>query len=58
MRATSLAIIDELAATAELVMGKVAQVPVAVIRGYDYPRAEETLGAAALVRAAEQDLFR
>ena len=58
LRATSLAIIDELAATAELVMGKVAQVPVAVIRGYDYPRGEESPGAAALVRGAEQDLFR
>ena len=58
LRATSLAIIDELAATAELVMGKVAQVPVAVIRGYDYPRADEAPGAAALVREAEQDLFR
>ncbi len=58
LRATSLAIIDELAATAELVMGKVAQVPVAVIRGYDYPRAEEAPGAAALVREAERDLFR
>ena len=58
LRATSLAIVDELAATAELVMGKVAQVPVAVIRGYDYPRTGEAPGAAALVREAEQDLFR
>ncbi|MAG37694.1 MAG: coenzyme F420-0:L-glutamate ligase [Dehalococcoidia bacterium] len=55
--ATSLAVIDALAATAELVMGKVKQVPVAVIRGYDYASGEGQ-GASVLVRAAAQDLFR
>jgi coenzyme F420-0:L-glutamate ligase/coenzyme F420-1:gamma-L-glutamate ligase len=52
----SLAVADELAAAAELVMNKLDNVPVAVIRGYDYPRGEGSL--AQLIRAAERDLFR
>ena len=56
LRVTALAIADELAAAAELVMNKLDNVPVAVIRGYDYPRGEGSLTQ--LVRAAERDLFR
>ena len=56
LRVTALAIADELAAAAELVMNKLDNVPVAVIRGYDYPRGEGSL--AQLIRAAERDLFR
>src|SRR5215471_6332724 len=56
LRVTSLAVADELAAAAELVMNKLDNVPVAVIRGYDYPRGEGSL--AQLVRAPERDLFR
>lgn len=56
MRATNIAVADELAAAAELVMGKTDRVPVAVVRGYPYARA---VGAAReLVRAPEKDLFR
>ena len=47
---------DELAAAAELVMNKLDNVPVAVIRGYDYPRGEGSLTQ--LIRAQERDLFR
>jgi coenzyme F420-0:L-glutamate ligase / coenzyme F420-1:gamma-L-glutamate ligase len=56
LRVTALAIADELAAAAELVMNKLDNVPVAVIRGYEYPHGEGSL--AQLIRAAERDLFR
>jgi coenzyme F420-0:L-glutamate ligase/coenzyme F420-1:gamma-L-glutamate ligase len=56
LRATWICIADELASAAELVTGKVNQVPVALIRGYRAPRGE---GAAAeMVRQAERDMFR
>jgi coenzyme F420-0:L-glutamate ligase/coenzyme F420-1:gamma-L-glutamate ligase len=56
LKVTSLAVADELASAAELVMGKLDKVPVAVIKGFTYPRGE---GAAAqLVRRPEKDLFR
>jgi coenzyme F420-0:L-glutamate ligase/coenzyme F420-1:gamma-L-glutamate ligase len=56
LRVSTLAIADELAAAAELVMNKLDNVPVAVVRGYDYPRGEGSL--AQLIRAPERDLFR
>lgn len=61
LQATSIAIIDEIAAAAEIVMGKIERLPVVVVRGYSYPRprvdgADE--GAKVLVRAAERDMFR
>jgi coenzyme F420-0:L-glutamate ligase/coenzyme F420-1:gamma-L-glutamate ligase len=36
LKVTEIAIIDELASSAELVMGKTLGVPVAIIRGYEY----------------------
>ncbi len=56
MRATIIAVADELASAADLAGGKVNQRPVVVVRGFDYPRAERT-GAAALVMDRAQDLF-
>jgi coenzyme F420-0:L-glutamate ligase/coenzyme F420-1:gamma-L-glutamate ligase len=56
LRVTALAVADELAATAELVMNKLDNVPVALIRGYDYPRGEGSL--AQLMREPASDLFR
>ncbi|HMO56083.1 MAG TPA: coenzyme F420-0:L-glutamate ligase [Roseiflexaceae bacterium] len=56
MRATNIAVADELASAAELVMGKVDAVPVAIIRGYDYQPADGS--AQQLIRPAERDLFR
>jgi coenzyme F420-0:L-glutamate ligase / coenzyme F420-1:gamma-L-glutamate ligase len=57
LRASVLAVADELAAAAELVMHKVALRPVAVVRGY----APQTAGAAGtgrdLVMAEERNLF-
>jgi coenzyme F420-0:L-glutamate ligase/coenzyme F420-1:gamma-L-glutamate ligase len=55
LHATVIAVADELAAAAELVMGKTAGVPAAIVRGAD-ARGE---GAARdLVIPAERDLFR
>ena len=56
LRATWICIADELASAAELVTGKVNQVPVALIRGYAVPRGEGS--AKEIVRLAETDLFR
>jgi coenzyme F420-0:L-glutamate ligase/coenzyme F420-1:gamma-L-glutamate ligase len=56
LRVSALAIADELSGAAELVMNKLDNVPVAIIRGYDYPRGDGSL--AQLLRAPERDLFR
>ena len=56
LKATVLAVADELASASELVMGKLDKVPVAVIRGYAHSPGEGT--AKQMVRAPEKDLFR
>ncbi|PRY01489.1 coenzyme F420-0 gamma-glutamyl ligase [Allonocardiopsis opalescens] len=52
------AVADELAGAAELVKGKVSGVPVAVVRGLGVVTENDGPGAAALVRPADEDLFR
>jgi coenzyme F420-0:L-glutamate ligase / coenzyme F420-1:gamma-L-glutamate ligase len=56
LQATILALADELAGAAEPVMGKLDRVPVAIIRGLDWPRGEGT--SRALLRDPARDLFR
>lgn len=56
LRATVLAVADELAAAAGLLMGKSSGTPVVVIRGYRYRPTQAA--AASVVRPAEEDLFR
>ncbi len=56
LRVSTLAVADELAAAAELVMGKLDGVPVAIVRGYSYPRGDGS--ARQMVRPPEKDLFR
>jgi coenzyme F420-0:L-glutamate ligase / coenzyme F420-1:gamma-L-glutamate ligase len=56
LHATILAVADELAAAAGLVMGKAAGTPVVVIRGYRYRPVLEP--AASIIRPASEDLFR
>ena len=56
LKVTALSVADELAAAAELVMNKLDNVPVAVIRGYDYPHGDGDLSQ--LIRDPERDLFR
>jgi coenzyme F420-0:L-glutamate ligase/coenzyme F420-1:gamma-L-glutamate ligase len=56
LKVSTLAVADELAAAAELVMGKLDRVPVAIVRGYAYPRGDGS--ARQIVRDPEKDLFR
>jgi coenzyme F420-0:L-glutamate ligase/coenzyme F420-1:gamma-L-glutamate ligase len=56
LRVTVVAVADELAAAAELVMGKTARIPAAVVRGY-HPEGPPGRGSQ-LVRPADLDLFR
>jgi coenzyme F420-0:L-glutamate ligase/coenzyme F420-1:gamma-L-glutamate ligase len=56
LRVTEIAVADELASAAELVMGKAEGVPVVIIRGFKYDQAEGT--GRDLIRPPEQDLFR
>jgi coenzyme F420-0:L-glutamate ligase/coenzyme F420-1:gamma-L-glutamate ligase len=56
LHATLLAVADELAGAAELVMGKISGIPAAVIEGF---RFNPVAGSGSeLIRAAEEDLFR
>lgn len=48
---------DQVAAAAELVKGKVAGVPVAVVRGLAGVGGPDGAGAAALIRSADEDMF-
>ena len=57
MQVTEVAVADELAAAAELVMGKSTGVPVAVARGIE-PAWLRDSSMAELVRPAHEDLFR
>jgi coenzyme F420-0:L-glutamate ligase/coenzyme F420-1:gamma-L-glutamate ligase len=56
LRVTQLATADELASAAELVMGKVDRVPVALVRGLERALGEGS--AKELVRPAANDMFR
>jgi coenzyme F420-0:L-glutamate ligase/coenzyme F420-1:gamma-L-glutamate ligase len=58
LQVTEVAICDELAAAAELVMGKAAGVPVAVIRGVDPSWFGEGSVVGDVVRHPSEDLFR
>jgi coenzyme F420-0:L-glutamate ligase len=57
---TQVAVADELAAAADLVKGKLAGIPVAVVRGMarDGKLDDDGLGSRALIRGASEDLFR
>lgn len=56
LTATVLAVADELAAAAGLLMGKSEGIPAVLIRGYRYKSTTER--AASLIRPASEDLFR
>ena len=57
MQVTEVAVADELASAAELVMGKSSGLPVAVVRGVDPSWLREaTIGE--VVRDPQEDLFR
>ena len=56
LEVTEVAIVDEIAAAADLVMGKATGIPAAIVRGLDWPPGNGR--AADLVRSADEDLFR
>jgi coenzyme F420-0:L-glutamate ligase/coenzyme F420-1:gamma-L-glutamate ligase len=56
LRVTEIAVADEIAGAAELVMGKLDRCPVAVVRGFTLDEPSET--AQEYVRPAARDLFR
>ena len=55
LNATEIAVIDELASAAELVMKKTIDIPIAIIRGYDYQNSK--LNAQELIRDDNEDFF-
>ena len=56
LQATVLALADEIAGAAELVMGKLDRIPVAILRGVPYSPSDE--GSKPLLRDPARDLFR
>jgi coenzyme F420-0:L-glutamate ligase / coenzyme F420-1:gamma-L-glutamate ligase len=56
LRASTVSVADELAAAADLILGKTARVPAVVVRGFEGQRGEGS--AAELVRDPASDLFR
>jgi len=56
MNVTDIAIVDEMASAAELVMGKTSKIPVAIIRGFKYK--DNKLGTYSLLRNKQTDMFR
>ena len=56
LEVTEVALADELAAAADLVMGKAKGIPAALVRGVEHPPGEGS--SADLVRSPAQDMFR
>lgn len=56
LKVTRVAVVDELASTAELVMGKADSVPAVIIRGYTYSKSTDSIKH--LIRDRSTDLFR
>jgi coenzyme F420-0:L-glutamate ligase/coenzyme F420-1:gamma-L-glutamate ligase len=55
LKATEIAIIDELAGASELVMNKVDKVPIAIVRGYSYKFSDK--GVSEILRSDGEDFF-
>lgn len=58
LQVTEVAVADEISSAAELVMGKAAGIPVAVVRGVDTDWLREASVADEIVRPPAEDLFR
>ena len=56
LRVTEPAVVDEVAGAAELVMGKLERVPVAIVRGVRYARGRD--GVKSMIMEKRRDLFR
>lgn len=57
LRVTEIAVVDEIASAAELVMGKAEKIPVAIVRGYISEGSRKSR-INSLIRKKEEDLFR
>jgi coenzyme F420-0:L-glutamate ligase/coenzyme F420-1:gamma-L-glutamate ligase len=58
LQVTEVAVADEIAAAAELVMGKAGGVPVAIVRGIDASWLRESSVKDEIIRSPSEDLFR
>ncbi|MBW8827154.1 MAG: coenzyme F420-0:L-glutamate ligase [Acidobacteria bacterium] len=58
LQVTEVAVADELASAAELVMGKASGIPVAIVRGADPTWLRESSVRAEIIRDPSEDLFR
>jgi len=56
MRVTAIAIVDELCAAAELVMGKTEKSPAAIIKNYSFESKNDSISS--IIRDEDEDLFR
>ena len=56
MRVTAIAIVDELCAAAELVIGKTEKSPVAIIKNYSFESKNDSINS--IIRDENEDLFR
>ncbi|MEX2279602.1 MAG: coenzyme F420-0:L-glutamate ligase [Acidimicrobiia bacterium] len=56
LEVTEVAVVDEIAAAADLVMGKATGIPAAIVRGVSWKPSEQ--GITPLIRPADEDLFR
>ena len=56
MRVTAIAIVDELCAAAELVMGKTEKSPAAIIKNYSFESKNDSISS--IIRDEKEDLFR
>ena len=57
LRVSEIAVADEIASAAELVMGKAEGIPAAIIRGYNFKKKTKS-SVNSLLRTKERDLFR
>jgi coenzyme F420-0:L-glutamate ligase/coenzyme F420-1:gamma-L-glutamate ligase len=58
LHVTEVAVVDEIAGAAELVMGKASGIPVAVVRGINTDWLRDSSVKAEIVRRPDEDLFR
>lgn len=58
LRVTEIAIADEIASAAELVMGKSSRIPVAIVRGCDCISGDGDSSISKITRSKKDDLFR
>jgi coenzyme F420-0:L-glutamate ligase/coenzyme F420-1:gamma-L-glutamate ligase len=56
LRVTEIAIVDEIAGAAELVMGKTEGIPIAIVRNVNYSKRNSSITE--IIREEKKDIFR